>query len=414
MKKIQDKKYISILFWVCWVTYFSTYLGRLNFNAVIVEAVGVGFLTKTMAGVISTSSFFAYGVGQFISGFLADKFNPKHMMLIGLFGSLFANIAMGMAKSPLVMPYIWGLNGLAQAMTWCPIMKYLAELLPRKDSIKANIHFSTCAVGGSFGAYFLSSLIVYFAGFRAVFFISAAIMLITSFVWRIGINKVLEHVKRHGIIAEENEVKTEKQAGFIKAAAASGLLIIALGVLMHGALKDAVTTWAPSYLAENFGIAPYQSIFLSSALPVINLIGVYSSAYLNRRLFKNELLTSVLFFVISGLAVTALMYICKGPVLALIFIGIITTSMYGVNTLTIGLLPLYFTKQGRAATVTGIMNSFAYMGCAASTYGISFISEKYGWNITLMSWLGMTVVGALICVLSGKRWGKYKREAEKQ
>ena len=90
-RKITNQYYISLLFWLCWVAYTFTYIGRLNYTACMVDMLLHENLSKEQAGMISTSAFVTYGVGQFINGFLGDRMPPKRQMFIGLLLSAAAN-----------------------------------------------------------------------------------------------------------------------------------------------------------------------------------------------------------------------------------------------------------------------------------------------------------------------------------
>ena len=73
-----------ILVVVLCVVYFTSYISRLNFSAVMAEIIKEDVLTKTQAGVIGTALFISYGVGQLISGWLGDKIKPHFIIFIGI------------------------------------------------------------------------------------------------------------------------------------------------------------------------------------------------------------------------------------------------------------------------------------------------------------------------------------------
>lgn len=63
------------------------------------------------------------------------------------------------------------------------------------------------------------------------------------------------------------------------------------------------------------------------------------------------------------------------------------------------MLPLRFEQQGRVSTVSGFLNSMAYLGTAVSTFTIGVMVEKLGWNITIGSWVILTAVAWICCVI---------------
>ena len=76
IKKITNQKYISLLFWLCWLAYTFTYIGRLNYNASLADILLHENISTAQAGMFSSSAFMTYGIGQLINGFLGDRISP--------------------------------------------------------------------------------------------------------------------------------------------------------------------------------------------------------------------------------------------------------------------------------------------------------------------------------------------------
>ena len=77
MRTVEEKKYLegkqaAWLFGLCFLVYFSTYLGRLNYSASLAEMIRSENMDKGAAGLIGTLFFLSYGMGQLVSGFLGD------------------------------------------------------------------------------------------------------------------------------------------------------------------------------------------------------------------------------------------------------------------------------------------------------------------------------------------------------
>ena len=58
------------------------------------------------------------------------------------------------------------------------------------------------------------------------------------------------------------------------------------------------------------------------------------------------------------------------------------------------------------STASGIINACTYVGSAISTYGIAVLSDKIGWNFTVLIWALIAMFGTLICVFSAKKFDK--------
>lgn len=190
------------------------------------------------------------------------------------------------------------------------------------------------------------------------------------------------------------------QVAFHRILAGSGILVILIPVIVHGVLKDGVTSWVPTYISETFLTSPALSILVTTILPVINLTGAYAAQYLYRKWKKQETKTAACFFMAATVSLLCLwLFGSKSLMLTVILLSVITASMMAVNTVFVNLLPLRFEKAGRVSTVSGFLNSMAYLGCAISTFTIGILVQQTGWDNTILSWLGITFLALIMCML---------------
>ncbi len=418
-KKIFDERVMLIFFIICWVAYFSSYLGRLNFSAAITEITSLGVLTKSQAGLVGTAYFCSYGAGQILSGILGDKLSSRNMVFMGLVGSSVTNVLMGLSSSAYIMTALWLLNGAAQSLTWSPIVKIFADRLPRRQCLKACINISTSVAAGTLGAYLMTAVCIAAMGWRSAFFVGAFLMTTVAVIWLISITKIENHAQQKGFIEEPEESSESEEYGesiaakqsVLKIIMTSGMIIFIIAVIMMGILKDGVTTWTPSYISETFNLGSVLSILTTTLLPVINLTGVYAASFLNSKVFKDELLTAASLFVVTVVALLLLILLGDlNVIFSAMMLAVTTSAMLGINTMIIGVLPLYFARANKVSTITGILNATAYIGSAVSTYGIGALSEYAGWGITIGAWCAICIVGALTCVFARKFWNVYKRK----
>lgn len=96
------------------------------------EMIASGILKKESAGMIGTSLFFTYGVGQLVSGYLGDKIRPEKLIACGLFVTALCNVLMPFTAEVALLCVIWGINGFAQALLWPPMVKLMSEYLSEK------------------------------------------------------------------------------------------------------------------------------------------------------------------------------------------------------------------------------------------------------------------------------------------
>ena len=135
METRYSKRGIVIL---CSAVYFVSYFSRKDFAAVMAAMLETGVLDKGTAGLIGTMLFVFYGVGQLLSGYLGDRVRPRHLLALGMLVTALCNLVFPLVSLPVLRILLWGVNGLAQAMLWPPIVRILATHLTSEDVMNFN------------------------------------------------------------------------------------------------------------------------------------------------------------------------------------------------------------------------------------------------------------------------------------
>lgn len=414
-KKIQSEKMQSMLFWLCWIVYFSTYLGRLNYSASLTEIIRAEGFDKGTAGLIGTAFFFSYGFGQLISGILGDKLKPHKMILVGVLGSGICNVAMGLSTNIWQMVAVWCMNGLLQSLIWSPIIKLFSDWIPKSRQKTFCININSSVPIGTFAAYGITAFIVWKFHWRTVFFFSSLCLAAIVLIWFIGSRKIEKEVEKNGVLEDvisvSNNLK-QRSDSMGKLILASGMVFLCFGLMFQGILKDGVTTWIPTYIREEFNMESVVSIISTTIIPIFNLSGVYLASIVNKKIFRNEIATSASFFAICTVMLLLLrLYSGESVIIVLILFGVATTAMMAVNTMLVSMAPIYFAPYGKSSTASGILNSSAYVGGAVSTYGIGVLSETVGWNTTILVWTIIALAGMLVCIVGKTYWRKFTQNS---
>jgi OPA family glycerol-3-phosphate transporter-like MFS transporter len=406
-KRIVDKKKELFLFSLCWIVYFTSYIGRLNYSSVMSVMIDEGILSLSQAGLIGMIYFFAYGFGQLANGVLGDKMNPRYMICVGLVLSALANFVMGFAGAFLLMALMWGINGYAQAMLWPPMIRIFAERFTKEAKTKYSINIASSLALGTLTSYFLSACMMKFATWHAAFYLAATLLLLVAFIWTQGYGRVerfLENQTYEIDEVEEMEVVAVKKSEIplMTLVLESGLLVLLFPVVIHGILKDGMTQWVPTFIYERFDVSASFSVIVTMVLPLINLTGAYMAGFVDKRHRHREILSSTYFFGIATLSLI-LLYLAgtRSVLLTVLLFAVITAVMMAVNTIFINLVPLNFEAEGKVSTVSGFLNAAAYLGSAISTFVVGVLIEHFGWDVAILGWIIVTAA-AFVCVLIGR------------
>jgi len=281
-----------------------------------------------------------------------------------------------------------GANGFAQAMLWPAIVKILSTYLSQLRSVKALVNISTSVAAGTFATYVVADLVLTISSWHMVFYAASAVMGIAAVVWYFGNSTLEKHVvpREHTKIADVKSIENINKSSplsFSRLIMVSGLPLAAFAVVLHGMLRDGVTAWTPTLINAQFDMGTSSAILITAVVSLISICGVYLSHLLNMRLVKNEVMTAA---ILIGIAVLAFILLAVGGthniIVLLLALAMAISVMHGINTMLISMVPLYFADIGRAASVTGAMNAFTYLGSDISSYAIGFITLGFGWVLT--------------------------------
>ena len=409
MTKLQNKKDISFFTLLCSVIYFMSYVSRINLSAVFVAVTESGYAAKDAVALALTVCSVTYGAGQLVSGFFGDKFKPHNLIFTGFIITALMNMAVGTIGGNSVV-LLWAVNGFAQSLMWPPLVKIMSEKLCEDDYKKAVVKVSWGSSCGTIAVYLLAPIIIKTLTVRFVFVISSVLAVVMSLVVKAAFDKnalfkVDNVIKGKVRVSEAGETK-----GFSKSAAAL-LALLMLAILCQGALRDGVTNWTPTYISEIFNLDSSLSILTSVILPIFSVISFTFVSYINRKFVKNELVCAGVVFGIGAISGALLLLIGgKSVVAALVLLALLVGSMHGVNLILVCMTPAYFARYGKVSFVSGLINSSTYVGAAVSTYGIALFTESFGWNKTVVLWVGIALVGTAICIGISKAWTSFKGE----
>lgn len=400
------------VFLLCWLAYFSTYIGRLNFSAVIPEIQKAGIWTEAQIASVSSVFFVCYGVGQLISGILGDRADTRKMVFLGLFISALCNVGGFLFQVYPVFLVLWALNGFVQSLVWTPILKIGSMQYDLETVNKFGVDMSTTVPLGTLLSYGLSLVTLLFCPWRFVFLTCGLFEGIIAFVWLFATKPLLKHQTVQQVETKQTPTVPAASAKVtLRAMAVSGVLLMMIPIIIQGTLKDSVTQWVPAFFSGQFGSATTFSLALTMLLPIVNVTGAYFANALNHKL-HNEIATSAVFFGLASLFLVVLKYFgTKSMVLSLICMAMVTNCMFAVNVMLITLVPLQFAKLGRVSTIGGALNAIAYIGCGGlNLLAGKLLESENGWSSLFVLWIILGVLAIVFSLVIIPLWKRFLRK----
>ncbi len=395
---------------LCAAVYFCSYLTRLDYGAVMVEMVRAEGFSRVDASAALTGLFITYGFGQLISGYLGDRVKPQLLIFFGLIACGLMNLLIPFCPSPAWMTVVWSVNGLAQAMMWPPLVRIMSQHMTESEYKVATVHVSWGSSLGTIVIYLMIPLLLKVSSWRGVFYCAAAVGMGMAAFWMARYGRVERTLPLQEQAAPADEPgDAGKSGGGLRAL--MPLLAIMMGVIIcQGTLRDGITTWMPTYLADTYHMESGKSILTGVLLPLFGMVCYQIVLWMNRKLVENELQCAAIIFGVGLVSLLALRLLhAHSFALSVLILAFAVASMHGVNLIMTCMTPKYLAGSGKISMISGLLNACTYIGSALSMYGVALIADRFGWTVTESLWCAVALLGTLCAAACVPKWGKLRK-----
>ena len=402
---------------LCCAVYFTSYLTRKAYEASILAICNETGLARTAAGLAGTATVALYGSGQFATGWMADRLDPRRIVLSALLLAAACNAAIPFAVAAGVVPIIAinVLNGFAQAMFWPPLAKVFATSLSPERYKGAVFALNAAANAAIVAVFALVAGCVRFADWRLSFWLAAGVALAMAAAWWTA----------SAALCARPRVRTGANGSSPSSGAGSAaeqphctrwmqgdrrylwLLPVALAIVCMGALRDGIEAWAPSIVSDLYGLGASGSTASVTLLPLFAVASMAGARSL-RRVLGDEIRAALALFTV-GLGCAAALLSVGGTTLAsgLPLLALLSAAMHGVNLMLVCELPGRFAGSGRVGTISGALNACVYVGAAVSIYGFPALHEHFaGWRPVFGLWVAFLAMAFALCLAALRHSGK--------
>ncbi|MBR4205346.1 MAG: MFS transporter [Clostridia bacterium] len=414
---------------LCFIAYMTVYIGKKTISPCLKAMINEGIVDEGIGGVIGGCFLIVYAVGQLINGWLGDRVHPRYMITGGLFLAGAMNILMSLNSYAPLFIVIWGFCGFFCSMLWPPIVRAVSEWTTESIAKDSAAALSVTIPLGQILCLAIVALMLRISGWRAAFAVCGSILCVMAVVLYFLFGKLKEHMSASAPALSESaekDGKTEKEhaapalSAPIAAVFCVGIAFCAAGILSNGMLKDGLDYWIPTILENEFFHDASVASFVTTILPIVNIVGVYAAKWIYQKYKLSELAVCAATFAFSIVTLggaLVLLYTTSGAVAGIFFtvlVAMTTASMLGANSMLLTFIPLHFGKIGRASFVSGMLNACSYGAAALSTMVTGFLSHHFGWTgVVLMFWIA-AAFGAVVCFVGRNSLQKKYSEMEQR
>lgn len=411
------------IFTLTWLAYFGMYFCRKNFSVVMPVLSRELHTSKEEFAVVITVYSLMYMIGQFLNGYLSDRYGPRLIVATGLLLSVIANLIMGWLGTVGSFLFLMGLNGFGQSSGWSGLVKNLTPWFKKKERGVIMSYWTTCyVIGGmaatAFATYWLGNP-TFMAGFtwRRSFFIPAMLLLIISIIYSVFIRNNpsdvgLESFKRNTDAPKGKRKEKEAQLAVLKNGA---VWIAAVMYFFVKFTRYAFLFWLPLYLSEALHYSDHQAGYTSIAYEAFGFFGILAAGYASDFLFQSRRfpISSIMLFGLAFVLFLQPHLSSLGIIPTIVSIGLIGFFTYGPDSIMSGAAAMDIGKNHGAALAAGIINGVGSAGQLLSPVAVAYVSGKYGWDALFELFVIVALIAAFLLILKWN-FGKENQENESE
>lgn len=411
--------------------YSLYYVCRTSLNVMKKPMLDSGSLDASQLGVIGSALLFAYAVGKFVNGFIADYCNIKRFMATGLVVSASANALMGvlgLAQSviPTAVVFVafavmWGLNGWAQSMGAPPAIISLSRWYPLKERGTYYGFFSASHNLGEFFSFLFVGSIVTFAGWQAGFFGSAAagaigVIVILCWLHDTPESKGLPPIE---VLTGEESPGQSHDHGSTSDLQRSVIRnpfvwVLALSSAFMYVSRYAVNGWGVLFLQEVKGYSLALATQVISVNALLGIVGTVFSGWLSDTLFHGR--RNVLAFgfgVLNTVALCLFLYSGDG-----ILVNMLSMVLFGMAIGVLicflgGLMAIDIVPREATGAALGIVGMASYIGAGLQDIVSGWLINegktvvdgvaRYDFEAAALFWIAASALSFILALCVSKR-----------
>jgi len=363
---------------------------------------------RIVLGSIASLGVFAYAIGKFPSGGLADYLGGRRNFLFGMAGSIVFTLLFAASGAVPVFTLAWMGNRLVQSLGWAGMVKIASKWTPfqRYGTVMAIISLSFL-FGDAVVRQFMALLIGQGLGWRSVFVVDAAVLAVVLVACICLLRESPSEIGEPEPPAnpanlfggEEASAKPQSPGALLRPLLRSRVFQVAcalsLGITI---LRETFNLWTPTYLTQAVGMTAAGAASSSALFSFFGGTSVILCGMLSDRLGRGGR-AALMFY---GLTLASVALLVPGfdlmhgsRMLPLVFIGVIGFLIIGPYSFLAGAVALDFGGKRGSGTSSGIIDGIGYLGGVVSGDTVARVSVQFGWNGAFLALAGIAALSSV-------------------
>jgi sugar phosphate permease len=424
---------------VVWLTYGSFYLCRVNIGPARVEIQRTFAIDPISMGFVLGALKIGYAIGQLVNGQLAERFGPKRILMIGLFGSVAAcvlfscagslvhvlpelsgpvNAALGLVSSratlgpaAALLLLLWFANGYFQAGGWPPTVKIMAGWFTPNERGRMMGILGTSYQLGSALTIAASGALVTFAGndWRAAFLVPAVLLGAVGVHAQLRLRERPKEGEAPSVDAARARLEGSRQdepthsmrETLVITFTNPRIWVLALALFGLDIVRYGFLDWAPGHLKTLHGSGVLLAGLKVAVFPLAGGLGALASGWATDRWFQSRRAPAIAVTMgvvgIATLVFDRVAVLGSAPTVACL--AVIGFCLYGAQILLVGTAAQDFAKRGTTAAAAGFVDFMGYFGAFGGDVVTGWLLAKHDFHAAIVFWASAALAAAALASL---------------
>lgn len=378
----ENKKALSVGV-ICISTYLANYYLRHVLGVLTPQMLETGNYTVEHIALLSSTYMLLYAFGQLVNGFLGDFLSPKRMVVSGVCLAGAACVAFPFLPFELLQIFCFAIFGFALSMVRGPLMKIIAENTMPNHARTICVFFSFSSFAGPLVASVFAMLNNWIWSFIAAGIVALVIALAAYLVLTVMERRSMisyKSTRGEGIASIFSVFKIEK---FVFYMVIAGLVEICAA---------SISFWIPTFLTDSLHFEKNTANVLFSGISIVRSFMPFVALIVFRLIKERDILMMRTSFSVAAVLFAIMIFTDNRWVcIALLLLALMAISCSSALLWSIYIPGLG--KTGKVSSINGVLDCSGYIVAAAANMLFSSVMSNVGWNVVLLLWSGIGVIG---------------------
>ena len=409
------------------VGYSMFYFVRKNFSFAMPALAQEYGITNTDFGIILTLVGIIYGVSKFLNGFIADRFNARWHLVIGLTACVVLNFLFGwsdrlsslvtgqeggpdfVGTMVVIMGVLLVLNNIFQGCGFPPCNRLINHwCAPRELATKTAIWNTSHSIGAGILAVLCGYLIGTTGDWRTCFWVPGAIAAAGIFFIIATLRDTPSSVGLPELPDTRTELdqddSPEAYRAFVRKKVFLNPVIWTLAVtdLFVYVVRFAVLDWGPTFLGKmSVPLSPQLAGWTIGIFEVAGCAGMLCAGWISDRFFggkAHRVCAIEMGLVAVCLVVLQLLPPTTSPVVVLAILALAGFFLCGPQAL-LGVTASKHASMKAASSAVGLRGLMSYASVVVTGAGLGWFSDHFGWDHLFILMAGFALLGGILVSL---------------